>query len=65
MEQWVWIHIINNSIKTALNCKFDDYLSYLEKNVLVLPSNQIGYLWNRSCDFYFHNLIRFLLGVKD
>lgn len=60
MEQWVWIHIINNSIKKLpANCKFDDYLSYLEKNVLVLPSKQIGYLWNRSCDFYFHNLIRF------
>ena len=56
MEQWVWINFLNNSEKKLdNNCSFRDYLDFLNKNILVLTTKQIGYLWNRSSNFYYHN----------
>lgn len=60
MEQWVWINIINHSHKKLSKyCDFDEYINYVNENILVLPSKQIGYIWNRSSSIYLHNLIRF------
>ncbi len=60
MEQWVWINIIKNSnLKLSKDCTYEEYLYYLDKNILVLPTKQIGYLWNRSSDIYFHNWVRY------
>ena len=60
MEQWVWVNFLNSfSFNLNKNCTFEEYIDYLDRNILVLPPKQIGYLWNRSSDVYLHNLVRF------
>ena len=60
MEQWLWSHFLSSSqININLNCSYEEYINYLYKYFLVIPTKQIGYLWTRSSEFYLNNWVRF------
>ena len=60
MEQWVWLNLLREDIPSLeINCSLKDYWLFIHKYILVMSPKQIGYLWNRSSDFYFNNSSRF------
>lgn len=61
MEQWIWKNIIMNSKQSIdLNCNFEAYLSFLEKNLLIITTRQIGYTWNRFNTTNLQNWVRYV-----
>ena len=60
MEQWVWLNLLKEGTPyLKKDCSLNDYWLFLHKNILVVNPKQIGYLWNRSSDFYLNNCSRF------
>ncbi len=60
MEQWLWSNLLSRTQnKINLNCSYKEYINYLYKYFLVIPTKQIGYSWTRSSKFYLHNWLRF------
>ena len=60
MEQWVWFNLLKETIPHLKeSCSLKDYWLYLHTNILIFNPSQIGYIWNRSSDFYLNNWHRF------
>ena len=59
MEQWLWSNLLKNNFSVNLEISYEDYMNYLSKHFLILPTWQIGYLWTRSSSFYLHNWVKF------
>lgn len=61
MEQWIWKNILINSDKDIdLDCHFEEYLGFVERNFLIISSKQIGFTWNRFNTTMLHNWVRYV-----
>lgn len=59
-EQWLWLNILAYSeIDLKRTCTLKEYIEFLNKNILVLKTSQIGYFWTRGGSFYLKNWAKF------
>ena len=59
MEQWLWSNLLKNNFSVSLDISYSEYINYLSKYFLIIPTSQIGYYWTRSSEFYLHNWVKF------
>ncbi len=65
MEQWLWSNLLKNNFSVSLEMSYSEYLNYLSKYFLIIPTWQIGYFWTRSSEFYLRNWVKFLSEGHD
>ncbi len=65
MEQWLWSNLLRNNFSVSLDISYKEYLNYLSKYFLIIPTWQIGYFWTRSSEFYLHNWVKFSSQGND
>tara|TARA_B100000886_G_scaffold154148_1_gene104919 strand:- start:1189 stop:2226 length:1038 start_codon:yes stop_codon:yes gene_type:complete len=59
-EQWLWLNILGcSSIDLKKSCSLKEYIEFLNTNILVLKTSQIGYFWTRGGSFYLNNWPKF------
>jgi len=59
MEQWLWSNLLKNNFSVSLDISYSEYINYLSKYFLIIPTWQIGYFWTRSSEFYLRNWVKF------
>ena len=65
MEQWLWSNLLKNNFSINLDISYREYINYLSKYFLIIPTWQIGYFWTRSSSFYLHNWVKFASEGHD
>ncbi len=59
LEQWLWSNLLKNNFSVNLDISYREYINYLSRYFLIIPTWQIGYFWTRSSSFYLHNWVKF------
>ena len=65
MEQWLWSNLLKNYFSVSLDKSYSEYINYLSKYFLIIPTWQIGYFWTRSSEFYLQNWVKFSSKGQD